>query len=98
MNTIESTGWHVKAFLNPYNQVNDCICNLTHYMFAAECRSENVDQFTKFIYGSFLFPRKRLASTSFSSLTEAHTVPASNRFEILPAHNSTACVVCFTSE
>jgi len=48
-NTIESTQRHVKAFLNPYNRMEDYIYHLAHYMFAAGCRSENVDQFTKFI-------------------------------------------------
>ena len=49
MNTIESTWRHVKAFLNPYNRMGDYIYHLAHYMLAAECRSNNVDQFTKFI-------------------------------------------------
>ena len=48
-NKIESTWRHVKAFFNPYNQVEDYICHLAHYMFAAGCQSQNVDQFTKFI-------------------------------------------------
>jgi hypothetical protein len=48
-NTIESTWRHVMAFLNPYNRVEDYIYHLAHYMFAAGCRSQNVDQFTKFI-------------------------------------------------
>ena len=48
-NTIESTWRRVKAILNFYNRVDDYIYHLAHYMFAAECRSENVDQFTKFI-------------------------------------------------
>jgi hypothetical protein len=48
-NTIESTWRHVKAFLNPYNRVDDYIYHLAHYMFAAECRSENVNHFTNFI-------------------------------------------------
>jgi hypothetical protein len=48
-NTIKSTWQHVKAFLNPNNRVDDYICHLPHYMFAAGCRSENVDQCTMFI-------------------------------------------------
>jgi hypothetical protein len=44
-NTIQSNWRHVKAFLNPYNR----IFHLAHYMFAAGCRSENVDQFTRII-------------------------------------------------
>jgi hypothetical protein len=48
-NTIESTWQHVKAFLNPYNRMGKYICHLAHYIFAAGCCSENVDQFAKFI-------------------------------------------------
>jgi hypothetical protein len=47
-NTLESTWWHVKAFLNPYNRMRD-IFHLAHYMIPAGCRSENADQFTKLI-------------------------------------------------
>jgi hypothetical protein len=39
----------MKAFLNPYNRMGDCIYHLAHYMFAVGCRSDHVDQFTKFI-------------------------------------------------
>jgi hypothetical protein len=39
----------VKAFLNPYDRMRDYICHTDHYKFAAGCRSDNVDQFTKFI-------------------------------------------------
>jgi len=48
-NTTESTKRHVKAFLNPYNRVDDYIYHVAHYMFVAGCRSENVDRFTKVI-------------------------------------------------
>jgi len=48
-NTIESTWRHVKAFLNPYNLMGHNIYHLAHYMFAAGCRSQNADHFTKFI-------------------------------------------------
>ena len=48
-NTIDRIWRHIKAFLNPYNRVDDYIYHLVHYMFAAECRSENEDQFAKFI-------------------------------------------------
>jgi hypothetical protein len=48
-NTIESTWWHVRAFLNPYNRTGDYNYHPAHCMFAAGCHSENVDQFTKFI-------------------------------------------------
>jgi transposase-like protein len=48
-NTIEGTWRHVKAFVNPYNRVGDYIYHLAHYVFAALCRHENVDDFTKFI-------------------------------------------------
>jgi len=40
---------HVKAFLNPYNQMEDYIHHMAHYMFVAGCQFENMDQFTKFI-------------------------------------------------
>jgi hypothetical protein len=46
--TTEITWRHVKAFLNPYNQMRD-IYHLAHYMIPSGCRSENVDQFTKLI-------------------------------------------------
>ena len=46
--TRESTR-HVKVFLSPYNRLGGYIYNLAHYMFAAGCLSDNVDQFTKFI-------------------------------------------------
>jgi hypothetical protein len=47
---IESTGRHVKAFLGPYNRNGDYIHHLAHYMFAARCRAEKADQFTKFLH------------------------------------------------
>ena len=40
----------MKAFLGPYNRKGDYIHHLAHYMFAARCRAEKVDQFTKFLY------------------------------------------------
>jgi len=46
---IESAWQHVKAFLNPYNRVGGYICHLSHYMFAAGCRPDNTDLFTKVI-------------------------------------------------
>jgi transposase-like protein len=49
-NTIESTWRHMKAHLNPYNRKVDYIYDLAHYMFAARCRAENMDQFTKFLH------------------------------------------------
>jgi hypothetical protein len=48
-NTIDSTWWHVKAFLNPYKRMEDYIYHLAHYVLAAGYGSQNVDQFTKFI-------------------------------------------------
>ena len=48
-NTIESTWRHVKAFLSPYNR-KGTIHHLAHYMFAARCRAEKVDHFTKFLH------------------------------------------------
>jgi hypothetical protein len=46
--TTEIIWRHIKAFLNPYNQMRD-IYHLAYYMITAGCRSENVDQFTKLI-------------------------------------------------
>ena len=48
-NTIECTWRHVKAYLSPYNRKRDYIYHLAQYMFAARCRAENVDPFTKFL-------------------------------------------------
>jgi hypothetical protein len=47
--TYEHDREHVKAFLNPYIRTGDHIYHLAHYMFAAGCRSDNVEQFIKFI-------------------------------------------------
>jgi len=47
---IESTGRHVKVFLGPYNRKRDYIHQLAHYMFAARCRAEKEDRFTKFLH------------------------------------------------
>ena len=49
-NTIDSTRRHVKAFLSPYNRKGCYTLHLAHYMFAAKCRAEKVDQFTKFLH------------------------------------------------
>jgi len=49
-NTIVSTWRHVKAYLRHYNRKADYIYHLVHYMFAARCRAESVDEFTKFIH------------------------------------------------
>jgi transposase-like protein len=47
---IESTWRHVKVFLSPYNRKGGYIHHLAHYMFAAMCRAEKVEQFTKFLH------------------------------------------------
>jgi hypothetical protein len=39
----------VKAFLNLYNRMGDYIYLLAYYMLVAGFRSDNVDQFIKFI-------------------------------------------------
>jgi hypothetical protein len=39
----------VKAFPNPYNRMGNYTHHIAHYTFAAGCRTDNVDQFTKFI-------------------------------------------------
>jgi hypothetical protein len=48
-NVIDSTWRHLTAFLNPYNPIGDYNYQLAHYVLARGCRSDNVDQFTKFI-------------------------------------------------
>jgi hypothetical protein len=45
MNTIESTLWHVKAFLNSYNLIYHPALN----KLAAGCRSVNVNKFRIFV-------------------------------------------------
>jgi hypothetical protein len=49
-NRIESCGKHSKVFVKPYNRKKDYIYDMVHYMFAAKCRAENIDQFTKFLH------------------------------------------------
>jgi hypothetical protein len=46
---IKSTWRQVKEFLNPYNRMGDYNYHLAHYMFAAGCRSDNMDHFTNLI-------------------------------------------------
>jgi len=48
-NTIENTLRRVKAFLSPYNRMGDYIYHVAYYMLVAGFRSNNVDQFIKFI-------------------------------------------------
>jgi hypothetical protein len=48
-NPFESTWQQVRALLNPCNRRGDYVCHLALNIFAAKCRSENVDQFKKFI-------------------------------------------------
>jgi transposase-like protein len=64
MNAIQSTCRHVRAVLNPYNRSGEYILHLAQYMFAARCRSENVDQFTKFLH--------IVANTDWSVSPETH--------------------------
>ena len=45
-NTIENTWRHVKDFLSPYNRMENYIHHLVHYLFAARCRAEKLEQFT----------------------------------------------------
>jgi len=49
-NTIASTWRHMKAFLSPYNRKADYIHHLVHYMFAARCKAEKMDQFTRLLH------------------------------------------------
>jgi hypothetical protein len=46
--------------------MGDYLCHLAHHLFAAGCRSENVDQFTKFI--------DIVASMAWSATPTLHTV------------------------
>jgi hypothetical protein len=48
--TTESYCRHLKAYLNPYNRQADYIYEIAHYMFAARCKAQKVDQFTKFLH------------------------------------------------
>jgi transposase-like protein len=48
-NTIESAWGHVKAYLKSYKRP-DFIYHFAHYMFAARCKAERVNQFTKFLH------------------------------------------------
>jgi hypothetical protein len=45
----ENTWQHVKAFLNPYNRMEDYLYNLAQYTFPAGCRCDNMGYFIKFI-------------------------------------------------
>jgi len=49
-NTIESKWGNVKAFLKSYKRPDDYIYHFALYMFAARCKDEGVDQFTKFLH------------------------------------------------
>jgi transposase-like protein len=46
----ESTWLHVKAFRSLNNRKGGYIYRLAHNMFAARCRAEGVDQFTRFLH------------------------------------------------
>jgi hypothetical protein len=39
-----------EGFSQPLQPAGDYIYHLAHYMFAARCREEKVDQFTKFLH------------------------------------------------
>jgi len=58
-NTIESKWGHVKAYLKSYKRPDDYVYHFAHYMFAAKCKAEGVDEFTKFLH--------LVASTDWSS-------------------------------
>jgi transposase-like protein len=60
-NTIQCHWRHLKTSLNDYNRQPDYIYKMAHYMFAARCKAENVDQFTKFLH--------LVANTDWSTLT-----------------------------
>jgi hypothetical protein len=49
-NTTESCWRRLKVFAIPLNRKRDYIYELAHYMFVARCKTENVDQLTKFLH------------------------------------------------
>jgi hypothetical protein len=49
-NRIDSCGRHLEVFVNPYNRKKGYIYDMADYMFAAKCKGENVDRFTKFLH------------------------------------------------
>ena len=67
-NTIESKWGHVKAYLKSYKRKEDYIYHFAHYMFAARCKAEGVNQFTKFLH--------LVASTDWSSSAPDPLLPS----------------------
>jgi hypothetical protein len=67
-NTIESKWGHVKAYLKSYKRKEDYIYHFAHYMFAARCKAEGVNQFTKFLH--------LVASTDWSSCAPDPPLPS----------------------
>ena len=47
---LSPSGDHVKAYLKSYKRPDDYIYHFVHYMFAARCKIEGVDHFTKFLH------------------------------------------------
>jgi len=74
--TIESIWRQMKAFINSYNWVGNHICHLAHYIFAAGCRSLNVNQFTHFI--------GIVASMAWSVTATLHPVNVTKWFTVVP--------------
>jgi transposase-like protein len=63
-NTIQSKWGHVKAKLRDYKKAEDYIYHFAHYLFAAKCKAEEVDQFTTFLHIA--------ATTDWSTCSPAH--------------------------
>jgi hypothetical protein len=62
-NTTGCQWGHLKAYLDHYNRQPGYIYQMAHYMFAARCKAENVDHFTKFLHF--------VATTDWSNLTQS---------------------------
>jgi hypothetical protein len=61
--TIKNKWDHIKAYLKSYKRRDDYIYHFAHYMFAARCKAEGVNQFMKFLH--------LVASTDWSSYAPA---------------------------
>jgi hypothetical protein len=46
---LSPSGGHVKAYLKVYKRPDDYIYHFAHNIFAARCKAEGVNQFTKFL-------------------------------------------------
>jgi transposase-like protein len=88
-NTTECQWRHLKASLTHYNLQPHYIYQMAHYMFAARCKAENVDQFTKFLH---LF-----ASTDWSNSTPTTSSSSSSRTHYRLPHQQTTGTIPHTA-